>query len=137
MIGVRVPQIFGPRFPEWAGAFQCMLAGIALVHPYETFSSDAYTFFRWMPEYFWGIIFFVVGMARFISLVINGHRKKVTSNVRLAASIIACGIWSGVCFGLALSGVVGLWIAAFPIAVLVEYVNIYRATHDMRVANHG
>ena len=137
MIVTRFPQFFGIRFPEWIGSLQAILVGVGLLHPYEGFANNPKAFHLLASvadENIWGIVILLVGVARFASLVVNGHRKKITTWSRVAAAVISCGIWTAFSVGLFATGVVSTWWGAWPIAALVEFVNIYRATHDARVA---
>lgn len=138
MIGVRVNSaINGPRFPEWIGSMQAILVGLGLLHPYPAFEgSRALEVFSFLPEEIWGLIFLALGLLRFTSLVINGRRKRVTAWARIAGATLTCGLWFGLTLGLISSGVISTWWGAWPVFALVEFVNLYRASHDARVA-HG
>lgn len=134
MIVTRYPHLFGPRFPEWVGSLQAIFVGLGLLHPYHAFQSEALAMFRFIPEEIWGISILILGLARFTSLVINGRRKQITPWVRLGAAALTFGLWTGFSIGLFSSGVVSTWWGAWPVAALVEFVNLYRAAYDARVA---
>lgn len=138
MIVTRFPHFFGIRFPEWVGSLQAILVGLGLLHPFPAFeNSQALAIFASIAsEEVWGIAILALGLARFTSLVINGRRKKITPWVRLASAALSCGVWTGLSIGLFASGVVSTWWGAWPIAAFVEVINLYRASHDARVA-HG
>lgn len=137
MIIIRFPHFFGIRFPEWVGAMQAILVGLGLLHPYHAFDSQAFSVISFWPEEVWGILILTLGLARFTMLVINGRKQKITAWARLASAAVSCGLWTAFSIGLALSGVISTWWGAWPIAALVEFVNLYRAGYDARVAHGG
>lgn len=138
MIGVRVQSVIqGPRFPEWIGSMQAILVGLGLLHPYPAFSNEALASFRFLPEEVWGIGILFLGLFRLTGLVINGRRKRVTAWARIVGATLTCGLWVGLTLGLASSGVVATWWGSWPVFALVEFVNLYRASFDARVAHGG
>jgi hypothetical protein len=134
---LRFGYSFRLRRTEWIAAVQCFIAGFVLLLPYDTFSSEAYDVVRtWGSETMFGVLLLLVGMTCLTGLFVNGARKRVTPWMRLGGAILGAGIFSAISLGFAASGVIGLWLAAWPVAAVVEYFNIYDATRDARQA-HG
>lgn len=116
---------------------QAIWVGLGLLHPYPAFEdSRALEVFAFIPEEIWGILILSIGILRFVSLVINGRRKRVTAWARIAGATLTCGLWFGLSLGLMSSGVISTWWGAWPVFAFVEFVNLYRASYDARVA-HG
>ena len=90
----------------------------------------------WAPEWVFAVIMLIAGTLRLAGLVINGARRRVTPWMRLAGALIGCGLFTAISLGFAASGVVGTWIAAWPVVAVVEFFNIYDTTRDARQA-HG
>ena len=126
------------RRPEWIAATQCFIWGIVLALPTDTFSlGDAYDVMAsWGTEDAFAIAFLSVGTLRLAGLAINGARRKVTPWMRLTGALLGCGLFGLVSLGFAASGVIGTWLAAWPVVVAVEFFNIYDTARDARQA-HG
>lgn len=131
---VRMPHVFGPRWPEWLGAGAATLAGAGLLHPYPAFESNAaFNTFAVLPEVWWGWFLLVVGILRFTALIINGHRKQVTPWMRMSGAVISFLVFLGFSIGLYSSGVISTWPGAWPILTIMEFVNIVRSSQDARI----
>lgn len=132
---VRMPHVFGPRWTEWLGAGAALFAGIGLLHPTVAFESASFSSFDFAPwaETFWGYFLTIIGSLRFIALIINGRRKRITPWMRLSGALISFLVFLGFSIGLAFSGVVTTWPGAWPVLALMEFVNIVRATSDARI----
>lgn len=137
---VRMPHIFGPRWPEWVGALAFILAGVGLLHPFGAFENNAaFDLFRWAPEWAWGMFLLSVGLLRVIGLIINGRRKKATSWVRYVSAFISFMVFFGFSIGLAGSGIMSTWPGAWPVFAINEFINMLRAAQDARIGydNNG
>lgn len=132
---VRMPHVFGPRWPEWLGAASATFAGLGLLHPYEAFESPAFVNFNFGPhaEVIWGAFLFFIGVLRFTALIINGRRKRVTPWMRMTGAAVTFLVFLGFSLGLLTSGVMSTWIGSWPVLALMEYVNIIRASQDARI----
>ena len=137
-IWIRVKERFGPRMPEWFLAGHMLLFGYVLLLPTHTFDQPSFTFFaRWISEDVLGWLMLAVGCLRIIGLVINGARRQVTPQIRQVSAAIGCLIWAGISYGFASSDVVSTWFAIYPLFVVGELVNIYRAAHGQGEARNG
>lgn len=134
---LRLGHKFRLRRTEWLAALQCFLWGLVLMMPGATFDGVAFSVIRtWAPEEVFGVVMLFAGAVRLAGLAVNGARRRVTPWVRLAGALVGCGLFTAISLGFAASGVLGIWAAAWPVLVAIEYLNIYDATRDARQA-HG
>lgn len=131
---LRVMPHFRLRRTEWIAAIQSVIWGLVLLAPVDTFAGPAFTFFRFMPEEMWGAIMLVIGGLRLTGLIINGSRRTITPWMRLASAIVGWGMFTAVSLCFASSGIVSTWIAAWPVAAVIELMNIHDTAHDARQA---
>lgn len=135
---IRLKHRFGPRLTEWMVAAQTALWGAVLLLPPATFDGPAWTVFRGIiSENGMGVLMLMLGALRLAGLIVNGARKTVTPWIRVFSASIGFLIFMGVSAGFAFSGVVGPWIAIYPVIAIVELINIYRAAHDVGEGNGG
>lgn len=128
---VRIKHRFGPRQMEWFMAAITTLWGAVLLLPTETFAAPAWQFFaRLWPEEAWGVLMFLLGIARLAGLFVNGARADVTPWIRVGSAAGGVLLWLLISYGFALTGVVSTWLAVYPVFALAEFINIYRAMHD-------
>ena len=113
--------------------------GYVLLLPPIQFDQPAWSFFRlvFQDEDLLGWILVALGVLRFGGLIVNGARKDITPMIRQVSAGIGCMIWAGMSYCYAQSGIVGLWLAIFPVFALGELVNIHRAAHDQGEARNG
>jgi hypothetical protein len=129
---------FRLRKTEWIAAAQCFLWGFILLLPTDTFMlGDAYAPLRAVvSEEVLGVIMVFAGALRLAGLLINGARRRVTPWMRLGGALVGFLVFLLISLGFAASGVIGTWIAAWPVVVVVEAMNLYDTTRDARQA-HG
>lgn len=136
---VKFGYKFRLRRSEWIAGVQCLLWGIVLLLPTSTFDNGhAYDVIRAWPfvtETSLGGLMLAVGAARIGGLFVNGARKTVTPWVRLGSALVGAGIFTAITLGFAASGVIGTWIAAWPVLAVTEYFNIYDTARDARQVN--
>lgn len=116
-----------------------LMFGWVLLLPAETFNQPAFWSFRSLvpSEDFLGWTMLIIGCLRFIGLVVNGAREKVTPQIRQFSAAIGCVIWTGISYGFASSDVVSTWLAIYPFFALGELVNIHRAARDQGEIRNG
>lgn len=129
---VRLTPHLRMRRTEWIASAQCIIWGLVLLAPIDTFAGPAFAFFRFMPELVWGYIMLTIGLVRLAGLVINGARHTVTPWMRLGSAIVSCGIFTAVSLCFLAGGTLGVWIAAWPVAALTELFNISDTAYDAR-----
>lgn len=128
---VSVKHRFLPRKTEWIFGWILMIAGLVLLHPYETFDLPSYILFKsLMTENVWGFVMAGVGGARLMGLWINGSMRNVTPWIRAASAGFSFFVWLGISLAFFFSGVIGWWIAIFPTFVVVEVMNVHHAMKD-------
>jgi hypothetical protein len=145
-VWIRIQHRFGPRMPEWFMAGHMILFGYVLLLPTDTFNQPAFNAFRVLPtermvgmtpEDIMGWAMLFIGCARIFGLIVNGARKRVTPQIRQISASIGCMIWAGIAYGFFSSDVVSTWLAIYPLFVVGEAVNIYRAAHDQGEVRNG
>jgi hypothetical protein len=133
---VRLQSHFGPRQSEWQMSAHMLLWGLVLLYkPESIFStSQAFSMFRAVfgSGYLLGAALFLLGLARFTGLYINGRKKQVTPWVRMYSAIGGFWCWGGISMCFLLSGVVSTWLAIYPIFAITELVNMHRSAGDAR-----
>lgn len=133
---LRIAHAFRQRRTEWVAAVQCTLWGVVLLAPVDTFDGAAFVVFRRiMPEEVWGALLLFVGAVRLAGLIINGARKRITPWMRLAGAFVGCGVFTMISLCFASSGVISVWIAAWPVLAVVELMNISDTARDARLAH--
>lgn len=132
---VRIQHKFGPRILEWYLAIQLCLWGLIILLPQETFAEARYVGFGFLPEPVWGTGVLMLGVIRVGALIVNGSVPNVTPWIRVFGAYLGALVFTVITLAHASSGLVGLWIAAWPIAAVGEWVNTYRAARDARASN--
>jgi hypothetical protein len=133
---LRITHKFRQRRTEWVAGVQCMLWGLILLMPMETFASPAFRVFQQiMPEFWWGVILLAIGTVRIIGLIVNGARRRVTPWLRLVSALLGFGVFTGISLCFASAGLISTWIAAWPVLMVVELMNIHDTARDARQAN--
>lgn len=136
---VRVQHRFGPRQMEWFMALIMFGWGAVLLLPIESMESNAWIFFKAVfPEFFWGSLFFLIGLFRLVGLVINGSRREITPWIRVVSAGVGFIVWVGVLTGFAFSGVaISIWTINYSVFSIAEIVNIIRAGRDVGEIDGG
>jgi len=133
-LAIRYPHVFGVRYPEWMGGMAAVLGGIGLLHPFPAFDTAAFYFVGGVVgETALGLLLVFIGVLRIIGLIINGRQKKVTPWIRVGAAFICWIIWSWLSLHFLASGAISIWLGAWPVYALSEFINMYRGAHDARV----
>jgi len=129
---ISISHRFGPRMTEWVIATITALLGVVILLPTKMFEQNPgwSGFAQFASENAWGCFFLFMGSFRIIGLIINGARKNVTPWIRVISAGVGFVIWIGVCTAFAFSGVVGAWLAIYPVVAATELINIYRAATD-------
>ena len=130
---VGIKHRFEGRILEWYVASQLLLWGLILLLPENTFagSEDFIAFQVNEDTLAWFML--ALGVVRIAALIINGTLPGVTPLVRLSGAFIGAGVWFYISLEFAGSGFVGTWIAAWPMAFIAEFINIYRSAQHARI----
>lgn len=133
---VAIKHRFSGRILEWYVAAQLFLWGVILLAPSDVFSSSsAFAGFR-LSENELGVLMLTMGVIRIGALIVNGAVPNVTPFFRVGGAFLGCGVWFYISMNLFASGHISTWIAAWPMAFIAEFVNLYRASQDARVGVH-
>lgn len=130
---VAIRDRFSGRILEWYVAAQLLMWGMILLAPEESFKTSVVFVNFGVSEQLTGQIMLAVGVVRMGALIVNGAVPHVTPFVRLGGAWIGCGVWFYISVKFAEAGHISTWIAAWPMACLAEFVNMYRASQDARV----
>jgi hypothetical protein len=135
MIFVKIKERFQNRIMEWYVAAQLLIWGIVLLSPINVFAAAPIFFkgFAAIGEDGLGFIMTGLGLIRIVALIINGAVPNVTPLIRLAGAFIGCGVWFLISSEYWLNAPLGIWVAAWPMAFLSEFITMYRAAQDMRI----
>lgn len=135
MIVVRFQQTFPLRVAEWAAAGILITLGVVLLNNPEIFGLVQHEAMRRLaPQPVWGWACFVVGLIRFMALVINGA-WRASPHIRAVCAFMSCFVWLQFSLGLAASSVVTTGLAVYPWLLLLDIHNVFRASADARLAD--
>lgn len=133
---VAIRDRFSGRILEWYVAAQLLMWGLVLLAPGDSFAgSVAFDHFG-IAEDNLGLIMLGLGVIRIGALIVNGAVPNVTPFFRLGGAFLGCGVWFFISLKFGEAGHISTWIAAWPMAFIAEFVNIYRASQDARVGVH-
>lgn len=133
---LRIQLKFRQRRTEWVAGFQCLLFGAILLMPMETFASPSFRVFsELLPEIWWGAALVMIGAVRLGGLIVNGARRRITPWLRLVSALLGFGVFTAISLCFASSGTISTWIAAWPVLMVVELMNIHDTARDARQAN--
>ena len=125
---------FVVRFSEWWATAELLQFGWILYAPPPVFptSPNLAVLAQWATEETWGAICLLVGAVHLTALIINGTfpRFPYSPHVRALASLLACGLWFQVTFGIWLSGIGGTGFGTYRLIFLLEVWNLVRACQD-------
>lgn len=136
-IWIRVSHRFRTRMTEWMLAAITALWGIIVLLPGNAFDQPDFAGFRnvFGNEVLLGSGMLILGIFRIFGLIVNGARKNVTPHIRMVSAGFGCAIFFGISYCYMLSGVLSTWIAIYPVFIIGEMTNLYRAAHDVGEAN--
>jgi hypothetical protein len=130
---VAIRDRFSGRILEWYVAAQLLMWGLILLAPNDVFTpTSAFSGFH-IPEETLGLAMLAMGVIRIGALIINGAVPNVTPFFRIGGAFLGCGVWFYISMNLFASGYISTWIAAWPMACVAEFINLYRASQDARV----
>lgn len=131
------------RYAEWFSA-ACMIAwGIALAMPGDTLAGPNFIAFRrfGISEDTWAAVFLVIGVARMITLFLNG-RWPTGPYVRMAGSLFGALSWAQVSLLLFLgtylpTGIMQTGPLIYALLAGSDLLSIFRASFDARYSDHS
>lgn len=127
---VRVKARFGTRVAEWMLACVALMWGLCLLLP-GVYDGPTFAYVRHLaPGPLLGGVMAFFGAFRLVGLFVNGARQDVTPWIRVAGAAVGFLAFTLISFSFALTGLIGVWMAIYPIFALFEVVNIARAAHD-------
>ena len=145
MIVVRVARGITDHVParasEWALALVLVNWGWTLLLPGSVFQTSAVfiEMARWASENQWGWACFAMGMIRFSALFVNGTFPsfRYSPHIRSAMSFLACAFWFTISIGIFQANVPTTGLAVYPVLLLLDMYNAYRAAGDARDADEA
>lgn len=138
-VWVRVAGHFGPRLSEWAGSFQMLILGVVFVSVPDLFDGRTFVYFKAVfgTQIFPGVVLFLFGFLGLVGLTVNGMRREVTPWIRYSRACVGFLLFTGMTTCFMLSGIVSVWLAWYPVAAVVELVNMFRTSKDAGENSHG
>jgi len=145
MIVVRVARGITDHFParasEWALSLVLLNWGWTLMLPGSVFgtSSAFVEMAKWASEPVWGWACFLMGGIRFVALFVNGTFPsfRFSPHVRSLMSFFSCAFWFTISFGILQANVPTTGLAVYPVLLLLDMYNAYRAAGDARDADEA
>lgn len=118
---------------EWQHAILFLVIGIVLMLPPEFTTPTFLGMTKLFNEFYWGLLFCLVGSVRVIALAINGYRPIGSPIARIIGAITTMVFSSIVCYSFFSVFPYGLWGGSvYFIVLLFEIVIIHRATKDLK-----
>jgi hypothetical protein len=130
------------RGTEWLLAIAMLMWGPILWNDPELFSRPNYSQFgAVMSQEVWAWTCFVLGAGRIGVLLWNGAYRR-TPHMRVVLSLICMVFWYQITLSFWQSAVAGAvapstWMSAYPIYFVFEFVNIFRASRDAKIADEA
>ena len=129
-----ITEHFPARASEWALGVVLFNWGIILLSPTPTFeSSPAFAALeRWASETTWGYACLMMGLLRLFALIINGsfHGFKYSPHIRSLMAFFSGFFWCSISLGLLQANVSTTGLAVYPVLLLLDIYNVYRAAGD-------
>lgn len=128
---MRVAHRFGPRRAEWMASLIAYGFGTQLIFTPEIMEQPQWVLFKSLaPPMVWGMIIALNGAVCLTALAINGAKKHITPQIRIAASALRIFIWAGMFLVFAFNGVPGLWLTLYIVLFAFEWSNLAEASKD-------
>lgn len=136
MIILRFHKTFQLRVCEWGLAAILFNLGVVMTVNEGILSRSATLggMLNYMSEAKWATVTLTLALMRLAALAINGTWRP-TPHVRAVASCCSLYVWLGISFAIANGKSQGIELAVFPVFVLLDIYNVYRASSDARVAD--
>jgi hypothetical protein len=124
---------------EWQLAVVTFLWGLMLLHPASTFDQPDFSGFKeiFKSETLLGAGMVFLGVLRIGGLIVNGARQNVTPHIRVLSAGVGCMIFAGITWFYMLSEIWSPWLAVYPVFVVSEFINVFRAAHDVGESRNG
>lgn len=131
-VWVKVAGHFGPRLAEWAGSFYMLILGLVYLSIPTLFDQPLYVYFKAVfgTQILPGVALFLFGVLGLIGLAVNGMRKEVTPWIRYSRAMVGMLLFTGMSTCFFLSGIFSEWVVWYPVAAVVELVNMFRTSRD-------
>ncbi|MGH8815239.1 MAG: hypothetical protein ACREX5_01515 [Achromobacter pestifer] len=104
MIFLRIREKMPMRIAEWLGGLAMIGIGLFLVIWPTAFERAGLAGFEAIaPVGVWVGVSLILGAARVLALVINGHRPHVSAPIRCLVAVMGMGLFSSIAAGYALA----------------------------------
>lgn len=136
MIILRFHKTFQLRVCEWGLAAILFNLGVVMTINEGILSRSQVLsgMLNYLSEGKWAFITLTLALLRLAALAINGTWRP-TPHIRAVASCCSLYVWLGISFAVANSHTPAIELAIFPVFVLLDIYNVYRASSDARVAD--
>lgn len=129
-------RAFLARLCEWMLACALVLVGIVLILPAHTLPSFA-AVRTYIPDATLGPLLMVGGTLRLVVLSFNGLWAPPMYLLRAWMALSSMFVWLTLTMGSASSGLIGIWLASFPLFAAFDCINFFRAIHDATEAKRA
>lgn len=127
--GDHVKNAIIARLSEWMLAVSLAMMGVVLTLPGHSLYSFA--FIRtYIPDVQLGQLFIAGGVIRVTVLACNGLWAPPMYLARAWMALSSSLVWMLLTIGSSSSGLVGVWLATFPVFAVFDAINYFRALAD-------
>jgi hypothetical protein len=130
---IKLRHAFEVRLAEWAFACILLLWGGNLLLPTDVFDGPASPYFTairlLVTENQLGTLCLVGGAVRLMVLALNGGWRPLYY-LRAVTAFVSSVLWLSLSLGFLGSGMVGGWVAIYPVLFVFDSVNMFRAVGD-------
>lgn len=138
MVIVRFQKTFPIRVSEWALATILFNFGmVVLLNPGILEEKVNFAgLIVMMSERGWGVSCTALALIRLGALAVNGAWRP-TPHIRAVAAFATMVVWMLISFALANSRFPSIGLSTYPIFLLLDMYNVYRAASDARIADQN
>jgi hypothetical protein len=124
-------EVQGRRLLEWSLALQATLLGVVVSLPGESMDGAAYAvLISYAPEWAFGSLVAVAGIAHGVALYVNGARARATTAARAAVTAVSVAAWAAFALGFWLADPWSTAVPSYAGLSLAASVAFYRALRD-------
>lgn len=135
----RLNERFPSRALEWLASYVITNSGIILlikqVPPLFEHAENV-RLATLFSQATWGWWALLVGLLRFVFLVINGAMPRTSSYLRALGALLSLFFWFTISYGLFTQDYVSLGLAVYPALFFADLYSVHRASTDMRLADN-
>ena len=131
----NVREKFSFRANEWFFSLAFLVWGATMVAWPHMFDRPFYeSFKRFGPQSLWTTVILLIGTVRMAALIVNGAWRS-TPLIRMVMAMLSCMVWLELTLGIFYVGYGTISISLYPIILIADLYNVYKAGGDIYLAN--